>query len=98
MSKVRRTPLSLRTTADLREALNAAAARNGRSLTQEVEFRLEASLTEDRMRQLIYQALVGVRVSQAHNAALRALAEQEGDASIIRPNMSDADYADWLHS
>jgi hypothetical protein len=40
----KRWPLSLRTTKELREGLERAAAKSGRSLAQEVEHRLEASL------------------------------------------------------
>lgn len=39
----RRVPLSLRTTPDLRGKLSLAAGQSGRSLAQEVEFRLEES-------------------------------------------------------
>jgi hypothetical protein len=44
----KRFPLNMRTTKELRDRLESAAARTGRSLAQEVESRLEASfLTED---------------------------------------------------
>jgi hypothetical protein len=43
----RRVPLSLRTTQSVRTRLADAALKSGRSLTQEVEFRLEKSLEQD---------------------------------------------------
>ena len=43
----RRVPLSLRTTQSVRARLTDAAIKSGRSLTQEVEFRLEKSLEQD---------------------------------------------------
>lgn len=41
--EARREALSLRTTPTIKAALVAAASQSGRSLTQEIEFRLEAS-------------------------------------------------------
>lgn len=43
----RRAPLSLRTTEDLREKLEKAASVSGRSLTAELEHRLERSFTDE---------------------------------------------------
>ena len=43
-SAERRHPLNVRTTKDVREQLEAAARASGRSLTQELEIRLEQSL------------------------------------------------------
>jgi hypothetical protein len=55
----KRYPLNMRTTREIREQLEAAAAASGRSLAQEVEFRLEQSFridqayaAEDAMRKL----------------------------------------------
>lgn len=45
----KRAPLSLRTTKILRDRLEQLAELNGRSLTQEVEFRLERSLDQDEL-------------------------------------------------
>lgn len=42
-AEAKRTPLNLRTTAELRGKLDGAASENGRSITQEVERRLEQS-------------------------------------------------------
>lgn len=45
----RRVPLSLRTTQSVRSRLDLAAIQSGRSLTQEIEFRLEKSLEQDEL-------------------------------------------------
>ena len=44
---MKRAPLNMRTSPALRAKIEAAAAINYRSLTQEVEFRLERSFHED---------------------------------------------------
>jgi Arc-like DNA binding domain len=44
----RRFPVSLRVTEDLRDQLGATANAAGRSMAQEIEFRLEQSLADDR--------------------------------------------------
>ncbi len=46
----KRHPLNMRTTKELREKIERAAAQSGRSLVQEVEFRLERSFWEDEVR------------------------------------------------
>lgn len=46
-NKGKRFPLNMRTTKELREAMEAAAKFSGRSLAQEVEYRLERSLWID---------------------------------------------------
>lgn len=51
----KRVPLNMRTTQDLRLKLDAAAEATGRSLAQEIEFRLEQSLSND----LLMRILVG---------------------------------------
>jgi hypothetical protein len=43
----KRHPLNMRTTKETRERLEASAVANGRSLAQEVEFRLERSFAEE---------------------------------------------------
>lgn len=43
----KRCPLNMRTTPALRERLEKCAARSGRSLAQEVEYRLEQSVMVD---------------------------------------------------
>lgn len=44
--KGKRWPLNMRTTKNLREKISLAAYASGRSLTQEVEFRLELSFRD----------------------------------------------------
>ena len=56
-----RIPMSVRTTETLRTDLDRAAKVSGRSLAQEVEFRLENSFSEDRMRQVIREELAASR-------------------------------------
>jgi hypothetical protein len=46
-SGARRIPLSFRTTPELYERMRAASMASGRSMTQEVEIRLEASFAQD---------------------------------------------------
>jgi hypothetical protein len=47
MTAIKRFPLSLRTTKELREKLEKAAKDTGRSLAQEIEFRLEQSFDRE---------------------------------------------------
>jgi hypothetical protein len=85
----RRVPMSVRTTEWLRVQLDRAAECSGRSLAQEIEFRLERSITEDRMRRVIREELA--------QATLRHdLPQPIGAVSL--PNMSDADRAEWLRN
>ena len=48
----KRVPLNMRTTREVRAALEEAAAQSGRSLVQEVEHRLGQSFNEDRIAML----------------------------------------------
>ena len=61
----KRYPLNMRTTKEVREKLEAAASESGRSLTQEVEFRVQQSLRDDEAR---FEAFGGT-----HNYALMRL-------------------------
>jgi hypothetical protein len=54
----KRHPLNMRTTAEIRDRLEAAAAANGRSLAQEVESRLERSFEQD--SRVGGEAMVGI--------------------------------------
>lgn len=63
----RRVPLGLRTTAQLRGRLDHAAMKSGRSLAQEVEYRLELSLRDEDL-------------AQQHNRMLDALEAVTGSA------------------
>jgi hypothetical protein len=47
MTAIKRYPLSLRTTKELRQKLEKASAHSGRSLAQEIEFRLERSFERE---------------------------------------------------
>lgn len=58
--EIKRVPLSFRTTPALRDELDAAAARTGRSLAQEVEHRLgESFKAEERAGGAVQSAVVG---------------------------------------
>ncbi len=46
----KRHPLNMRTTKELRDKIERAARLSGRSLVQEVEYRLERSFWEDEVR------------------------------------------------
>ena len=50
----KRYPLGMRTTKELRESLERSAAKSGRSLAQEVEFRLEQSTERDQRNTLTF--------------------------------------------
>jgi hypothetical protein len=53
----KRHPLNMRTTAELRAKIEAAAAASGRSLVQEVEYRLERSFLADEVRAAVAEAM-----------------------------------------
>ncbi len=55
----KRTPLNMRSTRELRERLEREAADSGRSLAQEVEFRLERSFEEEKSQAAISDEAVG---------------------------------------
>lgn len=57
VSAGKRYPLNMRTTRELRERIEAAATASGRSLVQEVEYRLERSFWADDVRQTIREEL-----------------------------------------
>jgi uncharacterized protein (DUF1778 family) len=57
MTVGKRYPLNMRTTKAVRDRLEAAARASGRSLTQEVEFRLEQSFLTADMREFITEAV-----------------------------------------
>ena len=52
-TKGKRYPLNMRTTKELREKLERAAAKSGRSLVGEVEYRLERSFDRDEVVKLV---------------------------------------------
>jgi len=53
----KRYPLNMRTTKELREKIEAAARASGRSLVQEVEFRLEQSFQKGDQAKLIRETV-----------------------------------------
>ena len=53
----RRVHMTMRLAPHLRTRIESAAAENGRSLTQEVEHRLERSFWEDGLRTLVVEAV-----------------------------------------
>lgn len=54
----KRYPLNMRTTKEMREKLERAAAKSGRSLVGEVEYRLERSFDREEMAKLIHTMIV----------------------------------------
>lgn len=61
VTRVRRSPLNMRTTPKLRAMLEAAAASNGRSLIQEVEYRIARSFDMDRAPEGRFTLCMGSR-------------------------------------
>lgn len=102
--EARREAMSLRTTPTMKAALVAAASQSGRSLTQEIEFRLEASFSEDRMRQIIREEIAQAVASRSHIARTITVRGPMGEmtiapnGSVSLPNMSDADRDEWLRN
>ena len=54
----KRYPLNMRTTKEMREKLERAAAESGRSLVGEVEYRLERSFDRDEVVKLVQATIV----------------------------------------
>lgn len=77
-----RHPISFRTTADLREKMEKAASVAGRSLTQEIEFRLEASF----LRQVTDEVFLGGGVAADMLVAI---------AQVVRQTRSSARRRKW---
>jgi CO/xanthine dehydrogenase Mo-binding subunit len=80
-------PLSFRVTADVRMALEEAALRNGRSLSHEAEFRLEASFVDAAATEKLDTALDALVKLAEHvnkegqeNIARRALLNRREEA------------------
>jgi len=67
-------PLNMRTTAELRRRIEKAAGKSGRSMVQEVEYRLELSFQQDRMVHIVTNIdhscwQIAARVSDLHALA-----------------------------
>jgi predicted HicB family RNase H-like nuclease len=60
----KRYPLNMRTTKELRDKIDNAAMASGRSLMQEVEFRLERLFQQEEMEKLADIATLQVRLSE----------------------------------
>lgn len=78
--KRRRCPLSLRTTPEVRSALEAAAEASGRSLTQETEFRLERSFEMDALRAIVREEIAAALKAARNPAPPRATALDDAPA------------------
>jgi uncharacterized protein (DUF1778 family) len=79
-------PLNMRTTADLRKKIEAAAGASGRSMVQEVEYRVEASFHEDNLEDIraeleaICRLLVQLSCEGEDNTRLLRLALKKNGA------------------
>lgn len=56
-SEAKRYPLGMRTTLEMQRKMQDAARASGRSVAQEVEFRLERSFRDDELRAIIREEL-----------------------------------------
>lgn len=78
-AKAKRHVIAVRATEDFRAKIDAAAANSGRSMSQEIEFRLERSFEEDRLREVAREVALQVldedraRVAKAVEDALSHL-------------------------
>lgn len=71
--------LSTRIPVDLRSRLEHASAESGRSLSQEIEFRLEQSFIEEEARYECFGGKGGYEILRALGAASAAIAAQRGN-------------------
>ncbi|NNH32272.1 Arc family DNA-binding protein [Rhizobium sp. SEMIA 4085] len=72
---VKRHPLNVRTTKEMRERIEAAAAASGRSMVQEVEFRLERSFD---LEKVIEDAMGGPQMRQKVTLMIAAFGHNGG--------------------
>jgi len=91
-SSGKRFPLNMRTTIELRQALEEAARHSGRSLAQEVEQRLQRSLQADAGGQ-VYDTLAHAYGEKTSGLVLLIAAVV---ASIGSTTTRDVDAADWF--
>jgi predicted DsbA family dithiol-disulfide isomerase len=73
--KGKRYPLNMRTTLELRQKIEGAAKLSGRSLVQEVEYRLEQSFEREGLRQN-FSALMREHADYTAKVAAEAAAEK----------------------
>jgi TraY domain len=85
--KGKRYPLNMRTTKELRERLERAANKSGRSLVQEVEHRLEMSFAEEDYSERLRKAFRGIsgRYAKLAESAFDD-SDQEATASFVTAN------------
>jgi TraY domain len=97
----KRYPLNMRTTKELRDKIEEAAMASGRSLVQEVEFRLERSLRQQEIEREMKNALDAWAESYRHELIgemqkmfeafqrARGLTDEEIAAAAQRPSLLD---------
>jgi predicted HicB family RNase H-like nuclease len=86
----KRHPLNMRTTKELRDKIELAAMASGRSLVQEVEFRLERSFQEEEIEKLTDTVKLQVRLPER----LRRRLEQEAKDHDYSMNTAIVDRLD----
>lgn len=86
---LRRAGLSLRVRDEVRDALHAAAASNQRSVSQEAEFRIEASFRDQRMVEQVLEFTYGTKIAGLLLVLARALHETARAGTRQGP-------ADWI--
>jgi hypothetical protein len=74
----KRYPLNMRTTKEVREKLEAAASESGRSLAQEVEFRVQQSLRDDEVRAEAFGGAHNYALMRLISAAIAAVETSRG--------------------
>ncbi len=99
--KGKRVPLNMRTTRETREKLEKSAAESGRSLVQEVEYRLERSFAEEPQSEIAYRLirLLGAAMSMVEQQTGKDATDYEtywaikaaitGILDSLQPPMSD---------
>lgn len=84
--KGERVPLSYRITPTLKRALDKAAAASGRSLSQESEYRLQASFNEDQLVERIFSAAAGRRrLTPAEAAKFKIIGQAPDGTDLVMP-------------
>jgi hypothetical protein len=84
----KKVPLNMRTTRELRDKLNKAAGQSGRSLVQEVEYRVDHSFAEEELKQ---RAFLG----QGSNVTL---ASQVHDCCVLIGAYTGKNWIDDVYS
>lgn len=85
--------MSLRVTPDLKRAIDDAAAKSGRSLSQEIEFRLERSFHDETLAQRLNAVIERLQASEERMALATREAREALERMIERHNALDADRA-----